>query len=1228
MTETTRACAQSRWDVARADAATVASLAAATGLSAITAAVLVARGVTTVAGVRRFLEPSLERDWIAEADIPGLAGAAQRVAAAITAGQRILVFGDFDLDGISAAATATLGLRAMGAQAETAVPHRFREGYGLTAAAIERVVAAAPDLVITVDCGISNAAEIAGLKARGIDAVVTDHHEPGDGVPAGVPVADPKFAEDGPELSGAGVALALVQAVGTRLGFPEVWRTLTDLAMLGTVADIVPLIGPNRALVAEGIARVRSAPRAGVAALAGVAGVDIAALDTDRVAYSLAPRLNAAGRMADPELAVRLLLGDDPAEAEVLARALDEHNRFRQAAESDLFDAAFVEAGRTFTPGDRVLVVAGEDWHEGVRGIVASRLVGRFGVPALVFCIEDGQAQGSGRSVEGVDLFAALGELAPMLDRFGGHAMAVGLALPAASLDEFREHLGRVLADRPAQDFVPRVAIDAEVPLDALSRELASELAQLGPFGFGNKRPLLAVRGVFMNGRKRVGKAEDHFKFTAFDGAASVPAIAFRCADIATLVDTEAAVDVAFELDCDEWRGVERVQMLARDVRLREAGAGAPASALVDDLFEHAEEILARGEYSGIAEAESFHTKLAGVSFEGRQQIVARLAPGVPLRLVRQPENEFDANACALYDPFGDQVGFFNRRLAAVLAPVVDAGVEYDVEVTDVTGGEEGASLGVNVLVSRRGADLTADEESRRQAHELRASLATLGAGELDAALVRHFIGEREPHAAQAEALAHLAAGRSTLAVMATGRGKSLIFHVHAAREAIARGTASVFVYPLRALVADQSFHLEDSFTAIGCAVATLTGETAPGGRDAAFAGLADGTLDVVLTTPEFLDHHAARFAEAGRVAFVVVDEAHHVGLARAGHRPAYARLDRALETLGHPLVLAATATAPAEVADAITAVLGIEQLVLDATVRDNLRIVDSRGTDDKNARVAVLAASGEKMIVYVNSRDTSVKLARQLRTRVPDLLHRVAFYNGGMTRESRHAVERAFRDGDLTVVVATSAFGEGVNIPDVRHVVLFHLPMGEVEFNQLCGRGGRDGAPSSVHLLFGKKDAHLNRMILESAAPPRGDLGALYLVLRDIAAESGGVVETTNADLAERAKRRQPRATLSEKGASTGIGVFRELGLVASEGTGAYRRLTVLPAPAEKLDLASSVRYAEGLDEIEGFEAFRAYALETGADELLHAFNRPILPTRPHDPRPAAAASPAADDS
>lgn len=1202
-------CSRSEWAIATPDEATVRALSAELGLSSVTAHILAARGIDTAEQARAFLEPSLDRDWPVTADIPGMADAADRVARAIRQGERIVVFGDFDLDGISSAALALLGLRAMGASVEATVPHRFREGYGLTPPAIERLLLMRPQLVVTVDTGVSASAEVARLSESGVDVVVTDHHEPGGLVPVGIPVANPKLAGEGAlELAGAGVALALVRAVGDLLGYPDVWKGLTDLATLGTVADIVPLVGANRALVTHGLARMRSSARAGVSALATVAGVDRETITAERIAFGLAPRLNAAGRMADPALALELLVADDPGRAEELARSLDEHNRLRQIAEADLMDLALLEAERVHLSGSRVLVLAGEGWHEGVRGIVASRIVSRYGIPVLLFCIEDGEAQGSGRSVAGVDLFEALSSVSHLLTRFGGHAAAVGATLPADRLGDLASALDAWMKSVPSDAFVPTVDIDAEVPLDSLNRALAAELSRLEPFGFGNARPLFGSRGVFLNGRRAVGKAGEHLKFTAFDGVAAVPGIMFRCPGIETLLGTEAAVDIAYEMEVDTWQGRERLQLLARDMREQSAPEDAPAAALVEDLFAHAEEILARGEYAGIGEADAFHTKLAGVTFEGRQEVIARLTPDMPLRIDRQPENKYDSNACALIDPFGDQVGFFNRRLAAALAPFLDAGVEYDVSVTDITGGADGESLGVNVLVSRHDA-VSAEDAADESAALRRAELASLDAHARGEALVRHFIGDRELHAAQSRALEHLSAGESTLVIMATGRGKSLIFHMHAARIAIAREEASVFIYPLRALVADQAFHLRDAFAALGLAVRTVTGETAGGSRDDAFTALADGTCDVILTTPEFLEHHAARFAESGRVRFVVVDEAHHVGLSRAGHRPAYSRLDRAFETLGFPVVLAVTATADAQTAEAIRATLGTDAIVLDPTVRENLLLEDRRGASDKPALVSALAASGDKVIVYVNSRDTTVQLAKQIRARVPQLYHAVAFYNGGMTRESRHAVEGAFRDGTVRVVVATSAFGEGVNIPDVRHVVLFHLPFNAVEFNQMCGRAGRDGAPSRIHLLYGSKDARINSMILESLAPGRDDLAALYLALRDCSAEGDGVIEVTNAELADRVKKRRPKTLMNDKGVSASIGVFRELGLVASEGSGAYRRLQLLPAPEGKLALDSSVRYAEGLEEIAEFGEFRDWATDAEPAELLSRVNRPILP-------------------
>ncbi|MFU8890764.1 MAG: single-stranded-DNA-specific exonuclease RecJ [Anaerosomatales bacterium] len=1203
-------CRSRAWRPVPVDAAALDTLVAEVGVSPVVARILLGRGITTADDARRFLQPDLARDWLSPDVIPGMSDAARRLADAIGSGEQIVVFGDFDLDGISSAALAATGIRLLEGRVTATVPHRFREGYGLTPASVERLRGMAPDLVVTVDCGISAGPEVADLKADGIDVVITDHHEPGDAVPQGVPVADPKLDPGCPsrDLSGAGVALKLVQATGALLGRPDVWRELTDLAMLGTVADIVPLFGENRALVADGLTRIRREPRAGIAALAAVASTKLATADSDSVAFQLAPRLNAAGRMADPAIALELLTTEDPVRADALARELDLHNRMRQSVEQDLTEAALALAEREYAEGDRGLVLAGEGWHEGVKGIVASRLVQRFGIPVILLTVEDGEARGSGRSVGAVDLYRAVSSTSEMLVRFGGHAAAVGLTIAADRIDEFRSAFLAHLADLPAEHFTVERLVDADIELGDVGLDLAAEVAALEPFGAGNPRPLFSVGGVFMSGRERVGATSNHLRFAAYDGADSVPAIAFRCPDIERLALCDAAVDLAFEVQADEWRGRKRVQMLVREVAVHEHEGYSPAEELVEDLFARADEILAREEYAGIEEADYFHTKLAGVTFEGRQDVVARLLPGTPLRVVRQPENPHDANAIALHEAHGVQVGFFNRRLAGALAPVIDAGVEYDVEVADVTGGEGGRSYGVNVLVTRR-ADATAvaEEESiavRKQA------LAALSDHDLDRELVREFIGEGTLHAAQQRALDELAAGQRCLTVMATGRGKSLIFHLHAARTALKEGGASVFVFPLRALVADQAFHLEEVMARVGVGVCTLTGESAPAVRDDAFAGLADGRVDIVLTTPEFLAFHVGRFAESGRVRFAVVDEAHHVGTARAGHRPAYARLGETFAALGDPAVLAVTATAGDATAAAIVEGLGITSVVTDPTVRENLVVEDRRGLGDKDAYLASLASRGEKIIVYVNSRDQSVRLARMLRKKSPAIAMRVAFYNGGLTRSARNAVERAFRAGEVSVIVATSAFGEGVNIPDIRHVVLYHLPFNDIEFNQMCGRSGRDGALARIHLLFGPRDGKVNEMVLASVAPARDDLAALYRVLKELQQVTGPGFEITNAELAERVGARQRSSAMNDRGVSAGIGVFRELGLVEGEGHGAYRRLTVVESNG-KVELSSSVRYAEGLEEIAEFEEFREWVLSATPAQLLARFNRPILPSQ-----------------
>lgn len=1094
-----------RWQVAPSNQPLEDALATELGIAPLVARIMVAHGITSPEEGRRFLTPSLQRDWADPLIIPGLSSAADRVEHAVRAGERITVFGDFDVDGITSTCLLTEALRTLGAQVTPFIPHRFDEGYGLSTAALERLVADdVPDLVITVDNGIASRNEVPYLLEQGIDVVVTDHHEPADLVPEGIPVADPKIADDSPsrELAGAGVALKLVQVLGKRLGQPGLWRSLTEVAALGTVSDMMTLTAENRALVADGIAQMRRTSRPGYVALAAVTGTDLATVSADTLSFSLIPRLNAAGRMADPAIALDLLLARDPAEAARLASELEAINQERRSIEAELTDEAMALAERSYA-GGRVVLVGGAGWHEGVKGIVASRLVNRYHVPALLFSLsDDGVAHGSGRSVGSVNLFDAVEKCSDLLIRFGGHAGAVGVTCEASKLDELRDRLEEVLETVPAEDFEDRGEIAGIVDLGELDISTVESMAVLEPYGQGNKVPLLAATGVVMTDRARVGKTGDHMRFTATDGRSGVPAIMFRVPDIDDLVDYDGAVDLVFEAVAERWQGRVKTKLMVKDILRRDdpATGGTLGGGFVDRLFSEAD---------------------------------AAAQMGVP-----DPE------------------------------PV------------------------------------SADE---------RGELSVLDVRELEARVTRLFIGDGRLHDSQARALELLDAGKNVLCVMGTGRGKSLIFQIHAVVEALARGKASVFVFPLRALVADQAFHMRDAFARLGLSSVVLTGEALPEERERAYAGVASGDVDVVLTTPEFFALHADRFAQTRRVGFVVVDEAHHAGLAKGGHRSAYGSMPRALEAMGNPRVLAVTATADSAVAREISNLLGIDTVVVDETSRPNLLMVDERELANRENRLVSIVASGEKCVVYVNSREQSVALARMLRRRVPELGARVAFYHAGLDRASRGAVERAFRGGPLSCVVSTSAFGEGVNLPDIRHVVLYHMPFGSIEFNQMSGRAGRDGRPAQVHLMYSTRDARINERILNASAPTRPELVTLYRALqtmwRSHRRETGETsFAASNLDIAKMCLAIDARAPIVEAAVPSGISIFTELGFMRTEGFGTDRRIEMVERPG-RVELEESIRYLEGIRARREFDAFKDWALRAAASEMLARINRPIAP-------------------
>ncbi|HIT46184.1 MAG TPA: single-stranded-DNA-specific exonuclease RecJ [Candidatus Aphodovivens excrementavium] len=1104
-----------RFNIRAADPAAVSRLQRELGLPRFIAATLVARGISDPQHARHFLEPSLDRDWRNPYSIPGLSDVADALEAAIRRGDRIVVFGDFDVDGISATAVLTRGLRALGACAHPFIPRRSDEGYGISEAAIERVMQLNPNFLVTVDCGIACAKEVELLLERGVKVAITDHHEPADLVPQDVPVADPKTDPSCPSsiLAGVGVALKLVQALGGRFGYPHLWRSYTDLATLGTVADLMPMLDENRALVADGIARMNDAPRPCIAALLGTSGSAGKKVSSTNLSFSMIPRINAAGRMGDAQPALDLLLTDDYDDAVRYAERLEGINDQRRAIEAELSEIAKAQAIEEYH-GQRALVVAGEGWHEGVKGIVASRLVGMYGVPCLLFTIEDGEARGSGRSVGQINLFKAVESCSDILTRFGGHEAAVGVTLPAEKLPELSRRLCDYMDALPEGAFHPLIEIDACVDLSELTLSNVQKLDKLAPFGQEMRVPVYLARDVMLTNCRAVGAEKNHFSCTLSTGAASVSAIMFHCSDIEALMRTDSVVNAAFEVQVDEWRGRRTVKAMLKSLAPARTCAALEACLNPENL--------------------SFVADLYATS-----------------------DDELCADA-----PHSTE----------------------EVEAYEATRAENRAFW---------------ERKAQEDPHSL------------EQEIINALIGDRPLHESQREVLEQLRQGRSVLAVMATGRGKSLIFQVHAAVLALTRHKASVFVYPLRALIADQAFHLSEALEGFGIAVSVLTGESTPEERRQVMAALTDGSCDIVLTTPEFLSYHASKLARCGRIGFAVVDEAHHIGLAKAGQRMSYAGIGRSLATLGASCVLALTATASDAVAQDITATLPIDACVYDDADRPNLHLDDQRNLKNRDDYLANLIAGGGKTVVFVNSREQSVTLARQLRKRVPQLAPLIGFYNAGLSRAERKRIEELFRTDALSVLVATSAFGEGVDIPNIRHVVLYHMPFNAVEFNQMSGRAGRDGKPAWVHLLFGRADTRINESILSDMTPDHDCLAQVYRCLRSLQRQAGeGFFTLSNIDLARLSS--QQMHEVRPASAACGIAVFRELGLVETRTTfvsGEATRSVHVVNVTSKVELTDSVRYREGLGEQEIYHTFRDWVMESDASTLEERMSRPILP-------------------
>lgn len=569
---------EKNWVINEVSETEIKRLSDSAGISRLMSCILLNRGISDTDEVKKFLHPDLE-DLHDPFLLKDMDRAVDRIIKALKGKESITIYGDYDVDGVTSTSLLYRFLKELGTDALYYIPDRLEEGYGLSVPAMDKIKATGTQLIITVDCGISAFDEIAHAMAIGMEVVVTDHHECREQLPDAFAVVNPcRGDNDYPfrELAGAGVVFKLIQALCTKLSLGELYLKYIDLAALATIADVVPLIGENRVIVKYGLEAIERTQNPGLAALIEVAGLAGKPFNTFSVGFGIAPRINAAGRVGDAERAVRMFVTEDNAAAGKLARELDGENKSRQEIEAEIFSQAvkMVESDIDLTT-EKVIVIASQGWHHGIIGIVASKITERYYRPTILISLEEDLGKGSGRSIEGFNLFKALTSCEELLERFGGHELAAGLALKPENVPLFRramnEYANHELAD---EDLVPRVKIDALVGPEDISIERAEELELLAPFGAGNPGPVLAHNCLKINEVKTVGDGK-HLKLRLCNTSSNFDAIGFNLGEELTVISGLESINAAFSLEINCWNNTRRVQLNLRDVKQDKAKAKA-----------------------------------------------------------------------------------------------------------------------------------------------------------------------------------------------------------------------------------------------------------------------------------------------------------------------------------------------------------------------------------------------------------------------------------------------------------------------------------------------------------------------------------------------------------------------------------------------------------------------------------------------------------------------------
>ena len=555
-----------KWQIYDTDEDKVNELVTKYDINELLATILVNRDIVDEQKLEIFLNPT-RNDFHDPFLMPDMEKAVERIIKAINSKEKVIIYGDYDADGITSITVLKKFLEDVGLNADYYIPNRLNEGYGLNNNAIQKIVENNYELMITVDCGISGIEEINYANSLGLETIVTDHHEVGDDIPNAIAVVDAKRKDNKypcRDLAGVGVVFKLIQAISKKLELKEEeYLKYLDIVCVGTISDIVPLVDENRVITKLGLMLVKQTKNIGLKSLIVSSGYK--KIDSTTISFGIAPRINACGRMGHAEEALKLFLSKNINEVKDLTKILNEYNVERQSTEKRIYEEALNQIQKNHLEEKDAIIVAGENWHHGVIGIVSSKITELYFKPSILLCYEDDIAKGSGRSIPGFDLHDALMKCQDTIEKFGGHSMAIGITIKRENFQKFCYEFEEVAKDSNLKDIFPMIQIDAEFELKDINKDMVKSLEQLEPFGEGNKTPIFVFRNVKIDSIRALSEGK-HLKLTLKDGNIGVDAIGFNLGHLAEEYRIGDRIDVVGILEISTFNGLESIQINLKDV--------------------------------------------------------------------------------------------------------------------------------------------------------------------------------------------------------------------------------------------------------------------------------------------------------------------------------------------------------------------------------------------------------------------------------------------------------------------------------------------------------------------------------------------------------------------------------------------------------------------------------------------------------------------------------------